>query len=109
MTKPALVGNAADEKQVKRGGIEERFNAKQELTDMQWILSEPMGRRFILKFLGKFGIARLAWRPGAEINRDVGHFECAKYLLEEVVLADPDMGAALLADAYKAELGIEDE
>ncbi len=103
MSKP-LVRNAADPEQVKAAGSKAKIARDEELEDIREILALKSGRRFLSKILAKFKVAQLHWRPGAEINRDVGHFECASFILGEIIRADPAIGAQMLTEAYQAEL-----
>lgn len=102
--KKPFVKNAADPQQVKEAGAKVKLNRDQELDDIRAILALPEGRRFLARVLAQFKVAQLHWRPGAEINRDVGHFECASFILGEIVRADAAVGAQMLTEAYQAEL-----
>lgn len=64
MTDRALVGNAADPRQVKAAKKQERQNREREQTDLQTILESEQGRRFIWKQLCDAGVFRLSFIPG---------------------------------------------
>lgn len=104
MKKEALVKNVADPQQVRDAGVKVKMERDRELEDIRFILTLQEGRRFLSRVLAKFKVAQLHWRPGAEINRDVGHFECASFILGEIVRADAAIGAQMLTEAYQAEL-----
>ena len=104
MSDKSLVKNAASEKQVKKAVKKEELEAKRVIDDMKAVLATPEGRRVISRWVAQFKIAQLEWKPGAEINRHVGHHECARYILGEVIKADPDIGAKMLSEAYKKEI-----
>lgn len=54
----AIVGNAADPKQVKRAKSEEEFLRDQELNDIRTIMSTKEGRRYMLGLLKRCNIYR---------------------------------------------------
>ena len=99
-----LVKNAASEKQVKKAAKKEELEANRVIDDLKAILDMPEGRRVISRWLAQFKIGQMEWKPGAEINRNVGHHECANYILGQVVRVDPDIGAKMLIEAYEREI-----
>ena len=99
-----LVKNAASEKQVKKAVSQEKLEAKRVIDDLKAVLDTPEGRRVISRWLAQFKIGQMEWKPGAEINRNVGHHECANYILGQVVRADPAIGAKMLIEAYEWEI-----
>ena len=102
--KEFLVKNAASEKQIKKAVNKEKLAAQRVVDDWTAILELPQGRRVISQFLSQFKIAQLEWKAGAEINRNVGIYECANHILAQVIKIDPDLGAKMLAEAYKKEI-----
>ena len=100
----SLVKNAASEKQVKKAVKKEELEAKRVTDDLKAVLDMPEGRRVIARWLAQFKIGQMEWKPGAEINRNVGHHECANYILGQVVRVDPEIGAKMLIEAYEREI-----
>ena len=100
----SLVKNAASEKQVKKAVSKEKLEAKRFIDDWKAILELPQGRRIISRLLADFKIAQLEWKAGAEINRNVGIYECANHILAQVIRVDPELGAKMLAEAYVKEI-----
>lgn len=64
VTDRALVGNAADPRQVKAAKKQEKANRERERADLQNILESVQGRRFIWKYLRDAGVFRLSFLPG---------------------------------------------
>lgn len=96
--------NAANPKDIKKAKHKEKDAAEQALDDMKAVLAMPEGRRIFAGLLAEFKIAQLEWRPGAEINRNVGIYECANHILGRIVKADPELGAKMLTEAYVKEI-----
>lgn len=61
MSEKALVGNAADEKQVKEAGEKVKRGRERELNDLRSILSTVQGRRFVWRFLEVCGINKCSF------------------------------------------------
>ena len=100
----SLVNNAASEKQIKKAVSKEKLAAQRVVDDWTAVLELEPGRRVISQLLAQFKIAQLEWKAGAEINRNVGIYECANHILAQVIKIDPDLGAKMLAEAYKTEI-----
>ena len=100
----SLVKNAASEKQIKKAVSKEKLAAQRVVDDWTAVLELEQGRRVISQLLAQFKIAQLEWKAGAEINRNVGIYECANHILAQVIKIDPDLGAKMLAEAYKTEI-----
>lgn len=64
MSERALVGNAADVKQVKKAKQYEKLQADRERADLRTILESESGRRDKWKELCDAGIFRLSYVPG---------------------------------------------
>lgn len=100
----SLVKNAASEKQIKKAVSKEKLAAQRVVDDWTAVLELEQGRRVISQLLAQFKIAQLEWKAGAEINRNVGIYECANHILAQVIRIDPELGAKMLAEAYKTEI-----
>lgn len=93
--------NAANPKKVKEAKRKEKSEKDKALNDLKTILEMPEGRRTISRWLAKFKIGQLEWKAGAEINRNVAQYECANFILGQVIRANPEAGALMLTEAYK--------
>ena len=66
MSEP-MVKNASDESQVREAYKKEKLKREIELDDLEFILKQPQGRRFLRKFIGWCGI----FRDGFDSNNSV--------------------------------------
>lgn len=87
MTKPkALVANAADEQQVRRGKETEKHRLERECDDLRWSMSSIAGRRAKWLFLERAGLWRVSFStdPYAtafnEGRRELGLWELARIM-----------------------------
>lgn len=96
--------NVADEAQVKEATRKDKDLREQQLLDVRAVVSMPEGRRFVARLLTQFKIAGRIWTPSAEIHRNAGIQEAGQFILGEVVLADRELGAQMLSEAYEHEL-----
>lgn len=62
--KDALTGNAADEEQVKGAKRREKQQRRQEVLDLESVLSLPGGRSFIWRLLASCGCFEQSYVPG---------------------------------------------
>ncbi len=88
--KDAYVKNASDPKQVKSAGIKERDRRKQEILDLQFILSEQNGRRFLWRLLKHCKAFNSIWEQSAKIHYNAGQQDVAHFVMAEIVEADQD-------------------
>lgn len=81
------VANAADEEQVISAGEREQQRRRQELADLQWVLSDRRGRRTLWRFMAKCGTFSSPWNVNAAVMgreaaiQDLGHWmrdECVE-------------------------------
>jgi hypothetical protein len=100
--KRALVGNAADPKQVAEADKTERRGRMREIDDLKAILELPQGRRFLWRILGHAGVnqtvlgvndARTNFNAG---RQDVGHF-----VFGEIVEAAPQRYIDMMRENQK--------
>jgi hypothetical protein len=85
----ALVGNAADPKQVKNAGQREKALRRQELAELRWVLSDRRGRRFLWKHLSTCGIYTTPYHPsGSTVYHNVGRGDVGRELLAQILEAD---------------------
>lgn len=94
MSKRALVGNAADEEQVKDAGEKIARGRERELNDLRAVLSTVQGRRFVWRYLEACGISNSSFDQnphrtyflegqrniGLKLQADVAEAEPAAYL-----------------------------
>ena len=85
--------NLADEAQVEKAGLQERELRKQELTDIQTVLSNASGRRFVWRVLEKCNSFASVFNPDSlhtmsylSGQQDLGHF-----LMKEITIADENL------------------
>lgn len=90
MNKDALVGNAADAKQVKSAGHKERLKEKDEKKDLQAVLATREGRRFLWRLLEECKVFESIWEPSARIHYLAGKHDFGLWLLAEVEAADKE-------------------
>ena len=88
--KPALVGNVADPKQVEKAGEKEKIRRRRELDDLIWVLSDPRGRRFVWRLLGKFGLFRSSFTGNSTTFFNEGERNAALFINTEVMEARPE-------------------
>lgn len=102
MTKDALVGNAADKKQVEEAKRLERDQKQTAQQDLQELLKQPNFRRFIWRTISFCGVFESTFSENYALaghlsgRQDVGH-----YLLDEIIRAQPEVLADLMREAYK--------
>jgi hypothetical protein len=98
----AEVRNAADPEQVAKASKKLESERDKELNDIRILASMPEGKRFFARILAQFKVSNLQWLPdpGAMSNA-VGWHEAANWILGEITLADSQIGAELLIDAYE--------
>lgn len=100
--------NAADSKQIKEDRLKESFEQKQELADIRYVLSDPRGRRYILKYLSAAGFYRNEFSPHADYRafRD-GQRNIAAKMLMDVLEVDPEAYGKMLIEFAREESGHE--
>lgn len=97
-----MARNAADESQVKEQGNKEKRTRERELSDLAIVLNSSEGRRLFRRLVDFCGVSQSVSRPNALTTsyvagaQDVGHF-----IVKEMLEANPGVGVALLADAYR--------
>ncbi len=90
MEKDALVGNAADEGQVKTADVKANYQRDRDADDMAFILSDPRGRRVLWRYLGKCGVNQSSFVANSD---ETAFLEGKRYigieLTEDMANADP--------------------
>lgn len=104
----ALVGNAADPKQVRRANQAERLRQQRELDDLRHVMGTRQGRRFVWRQLSAAGVFRLSFtyaEPETTIFNE-GRRSMGLNLMAEIHQLDPahylTMANEAAADAQAA-------
>lgn len=87
----SVVKNAADAQQVKEGADKERRGRKQELSDLESVLSSPAGRRLIWRVINHI----------CHYDRDDAQ---ASGSLTYYSLGERNVGRLIKSDAYEASV-----
>ena len=88
--KKALVGNAADEEQVKEAKKKEKRGRERDLEDLGVVLSGPAGRRFVWRYLGACGVFKTSMTGDSYTYFNEGRRDVGLQLLADVMEADPN-------------------
>lgn len=105
MSDRALVGNAADIKQVKKAKQYEKQQTERERTDLQNVLDSVSGRRFVWKQLSDAGVFRLSYVPGDSHSTafNEGRRNQGLALLLAVQSLDPTLYHRMAKEAHDLE------
>jgi hypothetical protein len=99
----SLVGNAADEKQVRKAEEIERHTANQSVQDLKNVLSTEYGKRFVKRILMVTGLNDVSFRTNDPYL--TAHNEGRRWvglsILTDMIKADPQVYVNLLAEAVK--------
>lgn len=87
----ALVGNAADEAQVKEGKRREKSERDRELDALRWVLSDRRGRAFLWSLIGRCGL----YEGGQSTSDQAAHYRDGEqtigiYVIRECIEASAD-------------------
>lgn len=99
---PAVVGNAADQKQVERANRKDRDRRKRELDDLRDVLSTAPGRRLLWRLLGHCRVFESIWHPSALIHANAGKQDVGHYIISEIVDANEDAYFLMMKEARAA-------
>lgn len=83
----ALVKNAADEEQVKKGKSQEDSLRDQQLNDLRYVLNDERGRRFIWRLLGECGVYQTSFTGNSTTFFNEGKRQIGLFTLGEVMEA----------------------
>lgn len=96
----ALVGNAADQEQVRDARRKEDSLRRQQLADIERLLETDHGRRFLWRILEQTSVHGTVMHPGDPHmtsyragQQDIGH-----WLMQEMTEASPDSYPELVAE-----------
>lgn len=102
----ALVGNAADPKQVKAAARKERIIENEELRDIRFILKSKEGRRFLWRYLSKCGIFKQSFTGNSETFFNEGKRAIGLMLLTEITEASPDAYVLMMKESEKGDYSV---
>lgn len=106
MEKQALVGNAADEGQVRSAAQKEKFNRNTELSDVCMVLDNLKGRRFIWRYLGICGVDRLSFGgSNDQTNFQEGQRNVGLRLKADIIEANADFYLLMIKEAKEGKYG----
>ena len=97
--KRALVGNAADESQVKNAENRILNGRMRELEDIRFLIATPQGRRFLSRILGLCGLYELSYTGSSETFFREGSRNIALKLLSEINESDSEGYLKILNEA----------
>lgn len=100
--KKALVGNAADEKQVKEATEKAELIREQELNDLRWVCSHPQGRRFLWRLLSKCKVFGTIWDNSAKIHYNSGQQDIGHFIMAELAEADEEILFQMMKEAKES-------
>src|SRR5438876_10842526 len=102
MSTPALVGNAADRKQVERARKTQARDRDQEVADMRSVLASPSGRRVLWHLLEDCKVFASIWHPSALIHFNEGRRDVGLKLMGAIARADDHALLQMMAEAADA-------
>lgn len=86
----SFVKNAANQEQVQQAEGKVRKTREQELIDIKWILSEPIGRRFLWRYLDICGVFRSSFTQSSETFFLEGQRNIGLKILADINEAHPE-------------------
>lgn len=87
--KDALVGNAADEKQVRSAKQKEQERALQEVEDLKFILGDKRGINFLRRMFVKTGLFRSSFTGNSTTFFNEGERNVGLWLSDECLKVNP--------------------
>lgn len=98
----SLIKNAADPKQVDEAEKKEKWSRKQEIEDMQFMLSTMQGRRVLWRFLSHCKVFESIWHPSALIHFHSGRQDVGHFIMSEISEADQEGFLKMMQENYKS-------
>jgi hypothetical protein len=100
----ALVGNAADQKQVRGAKKKEKEIGIGRAQDLHAVMSTAEGRRFVWWLLGECGVSATVMRGGPDlVEYNAGKQDVAHMLQARIIKLDPDNYIAMQNEAITIE------
>jgi hypothetical protein len=100
--KRALVGNAADEEQVKEAKGKEKRREEREQDDMIAVTSIPQGRRLLWRLLSECGVFRSSMTGDNYTYFNEGRRDVGVRLLSEITQANPEAYLQMMKESQDA-------
>lgn len=100
--KKAYVKNASDPEQVREAEKKVKFDRKQELDDIKFLLSSIQGRRFIWRLLTHCRVFESIWHPSALIHHNSGMQDVGHFIQAEIVAAEPEAYVKMMMENQKS-------
>lgn len=95
----AMVGNAADKKQVNDAKNKEKLSRDKELDDIRQVLSTPSGRRFYWGLLGFCGVFESSFTGNSQTFFLEGKRQVGLKMLADLNEAQPDAYVTMMNEA----------
>lgn len=90
-TPRAVVRNAADPQQVRRGArVEQRAGDRYDGA-FRIVLGTPAGRALIWEILARVGVYRSIWSPNVQIHYNAGRQDVGHELMADAIRIAPDL------------------
>lgn len=107
--RPVLVRNAADPEQVRKAKQTEAERGRSEDDDLRNIMSAPVGRRFVWRLLGEFGIYRSIYDGhGGRMSFNAGKHDTGLWLMAQIQRVAPHEYLVMQAEAAHLDAVRED-
>jgi hypothetical protein len=97
----SLVKNAADEGQVQAASKKEGFKRRQEIDDIQTVLSIQAGRRLLWRIIEHCKVFESIWNGSALIHYNSGKQDVGHFLLGEITEAKPEALLEMMGSKLK--------
>jgi hypothetical protein len=102
--RPALVGNAADPRQVRRAGRIERDRQLALLASLKAVIATGAGRLVMWDLLSRAGMFRSVWdQSGSKVYYNAGRQDFGHELLDLLLQADPALYLQMEREARELE------
>jgi hypothetical protein len=96
----AFVGNAADEEQVKSAREKEKSQRDRELDDVRTVLANPVGRRFLWRYLSLCGVFTESFSVNEMMTAyNEGRRNIGLKLLADIHESQPDAYLTMMQEA----------
>lgn len=105
----AYVKNAADIQQVREAEKKIKFNRRQELDDIKFLLSTIQGRRFFWRLMSHCRVFESIWHPSALIHHNSGVQDVGHFIQAEIIESDPDAYVRMMTENQKSNGGSLEE
>ncbi len=93
--------NAADRDQVDKSQAAQDKARYEYLKDMEWVLSDPRGRRVIWNILEETKVFGEVWDPGVRIHFNVARQDYGKKIMGDVVDVGPGVLVNMMVENQK--------